>query len=136
MFFQSTSMNKKNIYQWLTYLIAAVWLINGLFCKVLHLVPRHQQIVAQILGETHAPWLTILIGFSEIIMTIWILSKFQARLNAILQIVVVLTMNVLEFILVPDLLLWGHYNALFALVFVGIVYYKEFVWSPSLKTIA
>ncbi|MGH1338036.1 MAG: DoxX-like family protein [Aureispira sp.] len=129
-------MNKKNIYQWLTYLIAAVWLINGLFCKVLHLVPRHQQIVAQILGETHAPWLTILIGFSEIIMTIWILSKFQARLNAILQIVVVLTMNVLEFILVPDLLLWGHYNALFALVFVGIVYYKEFVWSPSLKTIA
>jgi hypothetical protein len=28
-------------YQLLNYLIAAVWLVNGLFCKVLNLVPRH-----------------------------------------------------------------------------------------------
>ena len=39
-------------HQVLHYLIAAVWLANGLFCKVLNLVPRHQQIVARILGKT------------------------------------------------------------------------------------
>ena len=125
-------MNKKNSYQLLTYLIAGVWFINGLLCKVLNLVPRHQQIVAQILGETYAPLLTVLIGLSEIVMTIWVLTKFHPKLNAALQMVVVLSMNVLEFILVPDLLLWGHWNAFFALLFVAVVYYKEFVLSKQL----
>ncbi len=36
--------------QILNYLIAAVWIANGLFCKVLNLVPRHQEIVARIIG--------------------------------------------------------------------------------------
>jgi hypothetical protein len=33
----------------LTWLIALVWIINGLFCKVLNWAPRHQLIVARIL---------------------------------------------------------------------------------------
>ncbi|MBS1603980.1 MAG: hypothetical protein JST42_15035 [Bacteroidetes bacterium] len=49
----------------LNYLISAVWLINGLFCKVLNLVPRHGKIVARIIGGPHAEVLTRLIGFSE-----------------------------------------------------------------------
>lgn len=125
-------MNRKHLYLALTYFIAGVWLINGLFCKVLNLVPRHQQIVGQILGETYAPFLTVLIGLSEIIMAIWVLTKFQPKLNAVLQMAVVLSMNVLEFILVPDLLLWGQWNAFFALLFVVVVYYKEFVLSKQL----
>jgi hypothetical protein len=40
-------------------------------------------------------------------------------------------MNVLEFILVPDLLLWGRVNILFALVFMVIIYYNEFYWSKE-----
>ena len=50
----------------ITYLIALVWLANGLLCKVLLLVPRHAAIVARILGPTHAEVLTRLIGLSEI----------------------------------------------------------------------
>ena len=115
----------------LKYFIAAVWLANGLFCKVLNLVPRHQEIVASILGQEHARVLTIAIGISEIGMAIWILSGYKSRINAILQIVVIAMMNTLEFILVPELLLWGRFNALFALLLILVIYYNEFHLKPQ-----
>ena len=37
-------------------------------------------------------------------------------------------MNILEFILVPDLLLFGRFNAAFATVFILVVYANEFVF--------
>ena len=117
----------------LNYLIATVWIANGLYCKVLNLVPRHQEIVARILGVDYSRILTILIGLSEIFMAIWILSKIKTRLNAIAQIAIVATMNTLEFILVPDLLLWGKLNALFAFIFIIIVYFNEFYLNKKLS---
>ena len=111
----------------LIYLIAAIWIANGLFCKVLNLVPRHEEIVARILGNDYSRLLTILIGLAEIVMAIWILTKFKSKLNAIFQMVVVATMNIIEFIAVPDLLLWGKLNIIFAFLFIGLVYYNEFV---------
>jgi len=93
---------------------------------VLNFVPRHEQIVARILGNNHSHILTIIIGISEITMSIWILSKIKSRLNAITQIAVVATMNTIEFILAPDLLLWGKLNALFAFVLILIIYFNEF----------
>ena len=110
----------------LNYLIATVWIINGLFCKLLNLVPRHQEIVARILGIENAGLITKAIGLSEIAMAAWILSGFRTRLNTIIQILVIATMNILEFILAPDLLLWGRYNALFAFLFILLIYYNEF----------
>jgi len=110
----------------LTICIATVWMVNGLVCKVFNLVPRHEQIVAQILGDDYSRILTVLIGLSEIVMAIWFISNYKSKLNAITQIVIVATMNMLEFILVPDLLLWGQLNSLFALVFMLLVYINEF----------
>jgi len=112
--------------QFLNYFIAAVWIINGLFCKVLNLVPRHQEIVARILNNDHARLLTIAIGISEIAMAVWILSGIRRRLNAIAQIIIIAAMNALEFILVPDLLLWGRFNALFAFLFILLIFYNGF----------
>ena len=112
--------------QLLNYIIATVWIVNGLFCKVLNLVPRHQEIVARILGNDHARLLTKVIGLSEIAMAVWILSGIRTRLNAIIQIIVIATMNVLEFIIVPDLLLWGRFNLLFAFLFILLIIYNEF----------
>lgn len=126
-------MHKSNFSKFLTYLIAAVWLINGLFCKVLNFLPRHQEIVARILGAEYAEFFTVLIGISEIAMAIWILTKLLPKLNAILQIVIVISMNVLEFILAPDLLLWGKFNILFALVFAGMIYFQSFILKPKLN---
>lgn len=119
-------MTKRKIYKILTFCIATVWIVNGLFCKVLNLVPRHEQIVARILGDNYSRVLIVLIGLSEIVMAIWVLSKFKSRLNAIVQIVIVGIMNTLEFILVPDLLLWGKLNSLFAFIFILVVYFNEF----------
>jgi len=104
-----------------------------MLCKVLNLVPRHEQIVARILGDDYSRTLTILIGLSEVVMSIWVLTKFKTKFNAITQITVVATMNILEFILVPDLLLWGRLNSVFALLFIGIVYYNEFVLNKNLN---
>jgi DoxX-like family len=125
-------MTNKTIHKILTYCIATVWVANGLFCKVLNLVPRHQQIVAKILGADYSRLLTILIGCSEIFMAVWVLSKIRTRLNATTQILIVATMNTLEFILVPDLLLWGKLNALFAFSFILVVYFNEFYMNKKL----
>lgn len=120
-------MKNTSFHKILTHVIAIVWVANGLFCKVLNLVPRHEQIVARILGTEHAAVLTILIGIAEILMAVWILSRIYRRLNAWTQIIIVAAMNILEFLLVPDLLLWGRFNAVFAFLFVAAVYYNEFV---------
>ncbi|MCS6819473.1 MAG: DoxX-like family protein [Chitinophagales bacterium] len=126
-------MTDRNKHIVLNFLIATVWLANGLFCKVLNLVPRHEQIVARILGSDFSRTLTILIGLSEMVMAIWVLTKFKSKLNAITQMTVVAMMNILEFILAPDLLLWGRFNAFFALLFIGLVYYNEFVLNKHLN---
>lgn len=117
----------------MNYSIALVWLANGLFCKVLNLVPRHQEIVATILGQEHARLLTIAIGISEILMAIWILSGIKIETQC-------------QF---PDrrdrgdeyagvhpgarLLLWGRFNALFALLLILVIYYHEFHLKPKTR---
>lgn len=119
-------MRKQSIPNWRHFAIAMVWIINGFFCKVLNLVPRHQEIVARILGHEHARIMTLLIGVAEIGMSAWILSGIQKRLNVLTQIFVIAIMNALEFFLVPDLLLWGKANAFFAFIFILLIYYNEY----------
>ena len=119
----------------LTIGISLVWLINGLFCKVLDFVPRHELIVSRILGTDHASIFTKLIGIAEILMVGWILSGIKSRHCAIFQIAVIATMNVLEFILVPDLLLFGRFNIVFAFIFISIIYINEFKINDRLYTL-
>lgn len=110
-------------------LIAAVWLGNGLFAKVLNLVPRHREIVARILGGEYAALLTTAIGGAEILMAAWILSKIFPRLCAVTQIILVAIMNLLEVWLAPDLLLFGKGNLLPATLFIGLVAWHAFAFS-------
>lgn len=117
----------------LTILIATVWLVSRLFCKVLNFVPRHEQIVSRILGAKFAGPLTVLIGLLEIIMAVWVVTGFKSRLNAIIQMVIIAAMNILEFILAPDLLLWGRLNIVFAFMFIGVIYYNEFALTKKIS---
>lgn len=119
----------------INYFIAAVWLANGLFCKLLNLVPRHQQIVANILGFEYAVFFTKAIGIAEIVMAIWIISNIKSRLNAVMQIISIALMNTIEFMLVPDLLLWGKFNSLFAFLFILLIYANEFYFFKKPLTI-
>ncbi len=120
-------MKNDYLYRFILYFIAVVWLINGLFCKVLNQVPRHQEIVEIVLSIQNGRLLTMLIGFSEILMAIWIVSKILPRLNVVVQIGIVMTMNVIEQLLAGEYLLWGNLNFLFALLFCCLVAYNEFV---------
>ncbi len=124
-------MNQKSLYVTiLRILIALVWLINGLFCKVINLVPRHTEIVAQVLGDEYARLLTILIGLGETILALWILSGKCAKPTALLQIALVTSMNTIEYFMVSDMLLWGRFNSIFALLFAILIYYHAFIQKP------
>ncbi|MBU7576558.1 MAG: DoxX-like family protein [Flavihumibacter sp.] len=118
----------------LEVLIALVWLVNGLYCKVLNGVPRHEAIVARVLQLQEARGLTLLIGLSEIGIAIWIISRFKSRLAAIVQMLLVASMNLLEFLLARDLLLWGSWNSVFALLFIALIYFTEFVIGKPVAT--
>ncbi|WP_246496541.1 DoxX-like family protein [Chitinophaga varians] len=106
--------------------IAAVWIINGLYCKVYNGVPRHQQIVARILGADYAGILTRTIGWLEVLMAVWVLSNIKSRWCAVSQIFLVFAMNVIEFLVVPDLLLFGRMNIVVATFFIFIIYWNQF----------
>ena len=90
------------------------------------LVPRHAAIVTRILGPAHASPLTRLIGLAEIGMALWVVSGIKRRWCALAQIALILSMNMLETWLAPDLLLWGRANAVFAALFCLLIYYHTF----------
>ena len=121
-------MTNETKHKIITFLIALVWIANGAFCKVFGLVPRHEEIVGEILrlDRPSAAFATFGIGFLEVLMAIWIFSKIAPRINAITQIIIIATMNILEFTLVPNLLLWGKFNSVFAFLFILLIYYNEF----------
>jgi hypothetical protein len=127
-----------NVFHWLhvvlSLLIAAVWLVNGLYAKLLNAVPRHQMIVASILGEDYSYWLTKAIGVAELVMVAWILSRILPRLCAVTQILIVMTMNILEVVLAKDLLLFGGFNVVWAAMFCGAVWLNEFIIRPRTLT--
>ena len=118
-------MNLEKLHTLFKLIIASVWLVNGLFCKVLDWIPRHQQIIAEFLGAAYASYYTLVIGFFEILMAVWIVSGIKSRINVYSQIFIILLMNVLEFIYVPELLLWGRWNIVFAIVFCGLIYFNH-----------
>lgn len=101
--------------------VAAVWVVNGAWCKVLGQVPRHAQIVARVVGDDLAPSLTIAIGLAELLMAVWWCSGRFRVLCAVSQTAVVLTMNLIEQAIAPDLLLWGRFNLLWASLFCVVV---------------
>lgn len=124
------------INQILTFLIAGIWLVNGLFCKVLNWVPRHELIVARFFGESYSRFLIIVIGVFEILMAIWILSGFKPKINALFQIAIIAIMNLMEFIWAKDLLLWGSGNLIFAILLIVTIYFNSFLLSkPSYQSL-
>lgn len=114
------------VYKIINIFIALVWIVNGLFFKILNLVPRHKEIVHNIFPGDWGDLIVIIIGILEVLLAIWILSGFKSRLNSLLQVFLILTMNIIEFIYVPDLLLFGKFNLFFAIIFCILILLNEF----------
>jgi len=127
-------LTKQLLHNIIINFLAFVWLVNGHICKVLNIVPRHEQIVAKFMGESIARPVTLMLGLAEIAMAIWILSRNKPRLNAITQMTIVLTMNILEYFYASEYLLWGKLNAVFAVLFLCLVYYNEFILRKELNS--
>jgi len=90
---------------WARIAVASVWLTFGLVFKVFRALPRHERIVARILGERIAPALTRLIGLGEAAIGVWVLAGLWLPLCALFQTILVVIMNAIELRRARDLLL-------------------------------
>lgn len=85
--------------------LAGVWLVHGMLNKILSLTPRHERIVARVLGEGAAGPATLAVGALELCFAAWIVSGRRPALCAAAQTVALAGMNVLELAYARDLLL-------------------------------
>ncbi len=88
--------------------VAAVWLVHGLYNKLLGGSPRHLAIVQSVPGLEGATGVHVLtaVGIVEVALALWILSGPAARACATAQTVLLLSMNVVELTFARRLLLW------------------------------
>jgi hypothetical protein len=75
--------------------VAAVWLYQGLWCKLLGLAGRHAEIVGSVpfLGATAAHILLLAIGAAECFLAVWTLSGVRLREAAIAQTLMLAVIN-------------------------------------------
>lgn len=102
---------------------AAVWLLFGMWFKVLGMVPRHRLIGAAILGEAVATPVIILVGIAEIAIALWIVSGIYPRFCAIVQSIAIVTMNALELSIARELLLAPALMVVANTIFLVVVWY-------------
>ena len=102
-------MTRGQISRWpLTSALAGVWLVHGLYNKLLGGSPRHLAIVQSVPGldGTTGRHALVAVGFIEVGIAVWMLSRRAPQTCASVQTVVLLSMNVLELIYARHLLLW------------------------------
>jgi uncharacterized protein YqjF (DUF2071 family) len=91
-----------------TLFVASVWLLHGLFNKLLHGSPRHLQIVQSVPGLSGAAGERVLmaVGLLEVGIALWVLSGWAAHCCAAVQTICLLSMNAIELTVARPLLLW------------------------------
>ena len=92
----------------LTSATAAVWLVHGVYNKLLGGSPRHLAIVQSVPGldGTAGARMLIAVGIAEVGIAVWIVSRRAPRWCAAVQTVLLLSMNVVELTYARPLLLW------------------------------
>jgi hypothetical protein len=89
-------------------IVAAVWLVHGLYNKLLGGSARHLAIVQSVpgLGGVAGERMLTAVGVGEVAIALWVLSGWRPRLCAATQTVALLSMNVVELTYARPLLLW------------------------------
>ena len=85
-------------------IVAAVWLIHGLYNKLLGGSARHLAIVQSVPGLEGVTGERVLtaVGAGEVAIALWVLSGWRPRWCAATQTVALLSMNVLELTFARD----------------------------------
>jgi uncharacterized membrane protein YphA (DoxX/SURF4 family) len=88
--------------------VASVWLVHGLYNKLLGGSPRHLAIVQAVPGLSGSTGVHLLaaVGLCEVALALWVLSGRAPRACAATQTAVLLSMNVIELTFARSLLLW------------------------------
>ena len=89
-------------------IVAAVWLVHGLYNKLLGGSARHLAIVQSVpgLGGVAGERVLTAVGIGEVAIALWVLSGWRPRLCAATQTVALLSMNAIELTFARPLLLW------------------------------
>lgn len=89
-------------------LVASVWIVHGLFNKLLGASPRHLQIIQSTPGLAGAAGerALVAIGIAEVVLAFWVLSGRRPRLCAATQSCALIGMNAVELTYGSHLLLW------------------------------
>lgn len=106
----------------LAALIGSVWVFHGLWSKVLGQIPRHELIVARILGDTWAAPATLAIGLCEIAIGLWVFTGLFRSTCATVQTLALVAMNTLEILLARELLISAPGMVALNLVFLSLVW--------------
>lgn len=108
------------------YALAAVWLVHGLYNKLLGGSPRHLAIVQSVPGLHGAAGARMLIavGAAELAIAIWMLSRRAPRWCAAVQTVMLMSMNLVELRYARPLLLWPAGLVPVNLCFLALVWYE------------
>ncbi len=106
------------------FALAAVWLVHGLYNKLLGGSPRHLAIVQSVPGLQGAAGerMLVAVGAAEVAIAIWMLSRRAPRWCAAVQTAMLLSMNVLELTYARPLLLWPAGLLPLNLCFLGLVW--------------
>jgi len=109
--------------------LATVWLVHGLYNKLLDGSPRHLAIVHSVpgLGGAAGRYVLVGVGVAEVFIAAWMLSRRAPRTCAAVQTVILLTMNVLELKFARELLLWPAGLLPVNICFLALVW----VWATS-----
>ena len=107
-----------------TVFVASVWLLHGLFNKLLHGSPRHLQIVQSVPGLSGVAGQHVLtaVGLLEVGIALWVVSGWAAHGCAAVQTILLLSMNAIELTVARPLLLWPAGLIPVNLVFLGIAW--------------
>ena len=75
--------------------IALVWIYQGVWCKLLGHAPLHQKIVGTVpfLNSSRTRQVLVALGFYECVLGAWVLSGIRAHEAALLQTLLLVSMN-------------------------------------------
>jgi hypothetical protein len=132
----STGRNQARIVLAIRILAVVVWFVFGTIFKVLGAVPRHREIVAQVLGSEIAPSVTVLIGLAETALGIWFLIGFLPRSCATVQTLAMISMNALELCYARSLLLAPIPMLILNTIFLALVWYAALYASRNTSDVS
>jgi len=104
--------------------LAVVWLVHGLYNKLLGGSPRHLAIVQSVPGLHGAAGqrMLVAVGIGEVAIAVWMLSGRAPKTCAALQTAALLSMNALELTFAREHLLWPAGLVPVNLVFLALVW--------------